>query len=173
MPTPSRSLVARPLALVLAIVANAAPSAHAETHVTGMPEAVRLEANDATVDEALTALGALGLRYRSSVALDHRITGTFQGPLARVISRLLQGYNFVIRTSPEGIQATVLDNSSATAVQIPQMSGPRQAPPAAVQEDPTIVGLRRAAPSIFQNQGGARKIDAAPPPQTKPPNLGN
>src|SRR5258707_10849517 len=93
MPTLSRSLVARSLALVLAIVANAAPSARAETHVTGMPEAVRLEANDATVDEALTALGALGLRYRSAVALDRRITGTYQGPLARVLSRLLPGYN--------------------------------------------------------------------------------
>jgi hypothetical protein len=167
MPTLWRCLAARPLALaMLTIVAIAAvSSARAEIRVTGVAEAVRLEADDATVDEALTALGALGLRYRSAVALDRRISGTYEGPLARVISRLLQGYNFVVQTSSGSIQATVLENSSAAAVRAPQIYAPGRVPPPVQQEDPTIIGLRRAA----QNPAGIRRNDATQPPQVKPP----
>jgi hypothetical protein len=163
MSTRLRCLVARPLALaILAIFANAAPLAGAEIHVAGAAGAVQLEVNDATVDEALTALGALGLRYRTAVALDRRITGTYKGPLARIVSRLLQEYNFVVQTSSDGVQATVLggqatvlDNSSATAV--PSRAIPR-------------VG-RPAPAAVQQNQGGQRRIDMTQPPQDKPPTV--
>jgi hypothetical protein len=159
MPTPLRTLVV-PLGLaILAIIADAAASARAEIHLAAEPEAVRLEAKDATVDEALTALTACGLQYRSAVALDRRVTGTYQGPLGRVVSRLLQGYNFVVRTSPEGVQATVLQDSSAMAVPGPTISRAGLVEPA-VQEDPTIAGLRRLAPKLLQNSSGPRRIGA-------------
>jgi hypothetical protein len=142
MSTRLRCLVARPLALaILAIFANAAPLAGAEIHVAGAAGAVQLEVNDATVDEALTALGALGLRYRTAVALDRRITGTYKGPLARIVSRLLQEYNFVVQTSSDGVQATVL-----------------------------WVG-RPAPAAVQQNQGDQRRIDMTQPPQDKPPTV--
>jgi hypothetical protein len=115
-----RSVFARrPALAILATIAIATvvPSAAtAETQVTGGAEAVRLEASDATVDEAFAALGAaFGLRYRSAVALDRRITGTYQGSIEHVISRLLVGYNFFIVTSSGSAQVIVVGNPSATA----------------------------------------------------------
>jgi len=133
MPAHLRSGVARRLALsILAIGATATPSStRAETHVTGVAEAVRLEANDATVDETLVALGAaFGLRYRASAALDRRITGTYEGPIEHVISRLLMGYNFIVKTSPGSTQVMVLGNSSAPPVKAPKAAAQNiDAPP--------------------------------------------
>src|SRR4051812_44943601 len=78
-------------AFVVLTAAASSPFSHAETRVSGVAGAVQLETNDATIGEALAALGtAMGLRYRTSAALDRRITGTYAGPLERVVSRLLQ-----------------------------------------------------------------------------------
>ena len=124
-----------------------------------------------------------------------RSCGTYKGPLARIVSRLLRDYNFVVQTSSDGVQATVLDNSSATAVPglsiarpsataapslpiarssataVPGLPMPwvERPAPAAVQEDPTIAGQRRVLPTVQQNQGGQRRIDMTQPPQDKPP----
>ena len=97
----------------------------AETRVSGAGEAVRLEVNDATVGEALAALGAaLGLRYRTSIALDRRVTGVYVGPMERVVSRLLQGNNFIIKKSPAGVEVVVIAGSAATAAQDPNAGQP-------------------------------------------------
>ena len=69
----------------------------ADVRVTGPPEAIRLEAHDAPVQEVLAALNAsFGLRYRGVAGLDRRISGTYQGPLPRVVRRLLDGYDFIV-----------------------------------------------------------------------------
>jgi hypothetical protein len=107
----SRRLVPAILTAIASVVSS---PTMAETRVTGAVEAVRLEAGDATVDEAFAALGAaFGLRYRSPGALDRRITGIYEGPIEHVISRLLVGYNFIIITSSGSAQVIVVDNPSA------------------------------------------------------------
>jgi hypothetical protein len=74
-----------------------AQSVGADVRVTGPPEAIRLEAHDAPVQEVLAALNAsFGLRYRGVAGLDRRISGTYQGPLPRVVRRLLDGYDFIV-----------------------------------------------------------------------------
>ena len=74
-----------------------AQSVRADVRVTGPPEAIRLEAHDAPVQEVLAALKAsFGLRYRGVEGLDRRISGTYQGPLPRVVRRLLDGYDFIV-----------------------------------------------------------------------------
>jgi hypothetical protein len=96
-------------------------SAFAETRVSGTAQAVRLETHDATVGEALAALGAtLGLRYSTtSLALNRRVSGVYVGSLGHVVSRLLEGSNFVLKTSPQGVEVVVILDSGATGVQSP------------------------------------------------------
>src|SRR3954469_22183043 len=74
-----------------------AQSVCADVRVTGAPEAIRLEAHDAPGREVLAALNAsFGLRYRGDAGVDRRISGTYQGSLARVVRRLLDGYDFIM-----------------------------------------------------------------------------
>jgi hypothetical protein len=40
--------------------------------------------------------------------LDTRMTGTFNGPLRRVAARILDGYDFAMKITPQGIDVLVL-----------------------------------------------------------------
>jgi hypothetical protein len=90
-------------------LATATTPARAEMRVRGSPEAVRIEARDSSVAEILSALSkAFNMRYRSSANLDKRLSGTYAGPLSRVLARILDGYNFVVKTDNGSIVVTVL-----------------------------------------------------------------
>jgi hypothetical protein len=101
---PARLLV--PAILLAALFP--APSVRADARITGEPDAVRVEARDAPVEEVMAALGAsFGLRYRSTASLSRRITGTYEGSLQRVVPRLLDGYDFVMKSSSGGVEVMV------------------------------------------------------------------
>ena len=71
--------------------------------IGGVVDAVQVEAYDSTVSEVLAALGAaFDVTFRNSPKLDHRISGTFQGSLFQVLSRLLEQHNFVVKRSASG-----------------------------------------------------------------------
>jgi hypothetical protein len=78
----------------------------AEILLEGSAAAVRLEVTQAApVGSVLDALGpAYHVRYRALVPLDKPITGSYSGPLARVIARVLEGYDYVVRTSPGAVE---------------------------------------------------------------------
>jgi hypothetical protein len=83
--------------------------AWAETKVQGTAEALRLETSDSPLQEVLASLrDALKLEYRTSIQLDQSITGTYQGSLQRVLTRVLDGYDFVLKNSSEKIELVVL-----------------------------------------------------------------
>jgi hypothetical protein len=83
--------------------------ARAEIRVQGDVGAIRLQADDATVEDVLAMLHTrFGLVYRSSSALTRRVTATFQGPLLRVVGRVLDGYDFVIKTHGASLEVIVL-----------------------------------------------------------------
>jgi hypothetical protein len=89
-------------------------SAYAEVQITGKSDAIKIEANEASVEELLIALSeAYGLQYRSSANLSRSVSGTFAGPLQQVLSRLLQGYNFAIEISASGTMVVVYGVSTA------------------------------------------------------------
>ena len=82
---------------------------HAQVRVEGRPEAVHLEVRDVPLREVFDALKAkFNLRYRTGDALDTRVTGTFSGPLHRVAARILSGYDFAMKVTPQGIDVLVL-----------------------------------------------------------------
>jgi hypothetical protein len=83
--------------------------AWAETKVEGTVEALRIETADSPIQEVLASLrDAFKLEYRTSVQLDQSISGTYHGSLQRVLARLLDGYDFILKNSSEKVELVVL-----------------------------------------------------------------
>ena len=77
--------------------------------VRGDMAAVRLDARRTTIADALSALNAaFNMSYRSSIALDDEINGTYAGSLRRVLSRVLDGYNYVIKQYDAKLDVIIL-----------------------------------------------------------------
>jgi hypothetical protein len=108
--------------------------------IEGGPDALRLEANGASLEDVLAALRArFNLHYHASSALDGSITGTFQGPLARVASRLLGDYDFVIKRSAENVEIFVFrrhgqDDRPIAASSNPEGAGGAPTPAPGIQQ---------------------------------------
>jgi hypothetical protein len=84
-------------------------SVRGEVRVAGHPEAVQVEARDAPVQEVLAALNAsFGLQYRGVASLDRRISGTYEGPLQRVVRRLLDGYDFIAKMDAGTVEVVII-----------------------------------------------------------------
>ena len=89
--------------------------ARAEVSVQGPADDVRVEANGATVVEILAALGAhYPVRYRGTPD-SGGVRQTVKGPLRRVLVRVLQGNDFVIKGGHDGFEVIVLSRGSSTA----------------------------------------------------------
>jgi hypothetical protein len=115
--------------LLCAALAIAPTSALAEIQVSGSPEAVTIEARDTSVEDVLAALSrAFDMDYQSSIDLDKPLYGTYVGPLSRVITRILQGYNFVLKTDKGSIFVTVVGTPTSLTPQGLPASGTPPAP---------------------------------------------
>jgi hypothetical protein len=113
-------------AIVGLLLALAAGPLHAEVRVQGSADDVRIDARDATIIEILEALHAhFALHYRGTSS--RRVTASYQGPLRRVLARLLDGDDYVIE--PKGEQIEVIVVSSGT----PRVAAPPAAPAAMVR----------------------------------------
>ena len=87
--------------------------------VRGDMAAVRIDARRTTIAGVLSALNAaFGMSYRSSIVLDEEITGTYAGPLRRVISRVLDGYNYVIEQDDAKLAVIILGRRGERAVPV-------------------------------------------------------
>jgi hypothetical protein len=92
------------------LLADASTAARAEAAVKGPMDAVQVEAHDSSIAEVLAALrAAFALQYRTSIDLNRPVTGTFSGPVLKVISHLLKDYDYVVRSSaPDRIEVIVI-----------------------------------------------------------------
>jgi len=100
--------------LAITLGASATPL-RAAVNVYGNGAFVHLEASNASLSEVLSALeSAFSIRHRTSVPLDQAISGTYRGPLRRVLSRVLDGFNYyVVNTAEGGIEIMVLGRPGA------------------------------------------------------------
>jgi hypothetical protein len=115
--------IALPIAGLL-LAALHCNGARAEIRVQGGIDDVRVEAHDATVADILAALGErFPLRYRGSLD-DHGVTATFEGPLRRVLVRVLAGYNYIITARGQSLEVIVLSAGSPNAVPAPAFAPP-------------------------------------------------
>jgi hypothetical protein len=118
--------------------------------IEGGPDDLRLEANGASLEEVLAALRAkFNLHYHAPSALDGSITGTYEGALARVASRLLVDYDFIIKRSAENVEIFVFrrhgqDDRPIAAGLNPEGLGAARAPAPAIQQ-PASTGVQQTA----------------------------
>jgi hypothetical protein len=112
------SAAASPAAIALGIALAIAPTwARAETQVHGTPQAVVVEAENATVEEILVALtDTFNAQFRSAANLGKRLTGTYEGTLQQAVSHILRGYDFVMKSGPSGLEITLVGAGKPVAV---------------------------------------------------------
>jgi hypothetical protein len=155
----SRRLQVRGVMALAAALAIAPTSLLAEAQVQGSPDAVRIETQNSSIEEVLAALGnAFDVRYRSSANLGKQLSGTYEGSLQRVVARVLEGYDFVLRNNKGKIEITVLgtrNGAPATAV-----ASSASNPPKPAQTAPTTPAA--APPSKATEQPAPVTPPAAP-----------
>jgi hypothetical protein len=94
-----------------------------------------VEAQNASIEEILTALSQqFNFRYHSSANIETQVTGTYRGPMRRVLTRILGGRDFIVKSSNGLMEVTVLEKG-------PTVSATAQAP-AASQISPNPQALR-------------------------------
>ena len=129
----ARTLMAYAIMVPLMIAAHTA-LARAEIHIKGSASNVHVYARDATVADVLAALAErFGLRVLGTVG-DRRISADFDGSLRQVITRVLDGYNYVISTRGDGMEVMVLSTASSHAVP-PPIYAPPTYPAAKLRRD--------------------------------------
>ncbi len=163
--TPGRTLGSRNFCMRAAVLLGAALAIAptfvlAEIQVRGSPEAVRIEARDTPIEEILAALGrAFGMHYELLAKLDKRVSGTYVGPLPRVLTRILDGYNFILKTDNGSIALTVVGTPNAAAP-APASSAPK------VVQQPSGATPAARSPSVGEDRARptASASTAAPSP---------
>ena len=144
-----KSSLLGPPALVAALLLALGPHALAEVSAQGTPEVAHVEVRNASLEEVLRALhDAYGLAYRSDVALDARLNGTYEGPLSQVIARLLDGTNYVLTKSGNAFRVVIIAGGGSQP--IPPVAALPAPAPAGTPPDSTSSG--KAAPP-FQIPG--------------------
>ena len=133
-------------AVTFSLLALGSASAGAAVRVDVQPGVVVVNASNATVAEILTALRETGyLHYRTPVDLSRTVSGTYKGTLQRVVSRLLDGYDFTLQVSDNRIEAVIIGLAGAmpTTTQTTTAAAPPM--PAATYSPPWLVSQRPAA----------------------------
>jgi hypothetical protein len=114
------------LAAVTALACVLATTASAEVHVEGNLSALRVTTSGDTLSDVLSAFGALlPVKYRTSVPLNAEINGAYSGSLSQVVSRLLDGYNYVIKQDSALTEIIVFGKrgEAAVAPKLPSVKG--------------------------------------------------
>lgn len=76
--------------------------------IEGDERAVHVEVRDVPLGRLLDAMQKkFNLRYRADSGLDASVTGTYNGQMRQVAARLLANYDFVMKTSPEGLDILI------------------------------------------------------------------
>jgi hypothetical protein len=161
--------------LAVAGLALAPTLAFAEAQVRGNPNAVSVEAKDASVEEILVALSdAFDVHFRSSANLEKRLTGTYVGTLQQVVTHVLRGFNFVMKSGDKGIEITLLGTgktitvggvSSAPKVAVRRTEAAAEPSPAAdAAVQPVPVASSTGPLPVIRLAEGAPPIPLAAPP---------
>jgi len=98
------------LSLLLVCVA----SVRADVQFSGTEDHVVLRVRNATIAEILSGIRtALNLRVGLAGSTERQFTGAYTGTLRRVLSRLLDGEDYVISSAPDGMNIVLLGPKGA------------------------------------------------------------
>lgn len=92
--------------------------------VRGDAGAMRLELRRTTIADALSALRAFDVSYRSTIVLDEEINGTYAGSLRRVIAHVLDGYNYVIKQDGASVDVVIFGRRGERATAVAPLLDP-------------------------------------------------
>jgi len=108
------------VALAATLVCASATLARAEVRVEGTAAALRVTISRAPVADVLAALATtFRVTYRTSVPLDAPTDATYAGSLGQVMSRLLAGYNYVVKTEGGATEVVILGRRGEVAIPPP------------------------------------------------------
>jgi hypothetical protein len=100
-------------------------TARAEVHIDGTPAAVRITTSEDKIADVLAAVATtFNARYRTAIPLDARANATYSGSFGQVISRLLDGYNYVIKREQDTIEIAVFGTRGEVAIPPPAPKAP-------------------------------------------------
>ena len=107
----------RSIALATALICSLATVAYADVQIEGTPAAVRVTTSQDTISDVLSAFAApFKVKYRSAVPLDAAANATYSGSFGQVISRLLDGYNYVIKKDQDTTEIVVFGKRGEAAI---------------------------------------------------------
>jgi hypothetical protein len=90
-------------------------------HVQGSSAAVHLEVRQTTIAQVLAALMTVyDMSYSASIPLERLLDGTYTGSLRRVVSHVLQGYNFAIEQDNTKLVVIIFDKGGGQAIAAPR-----------------------------------------------------
>src|SRR5215471_11437692 len=126
----------RLFALSVAFACSVPAIATAEVHVEGTPAAVRITTNQDTIANVLSALSAtFNIPLRTGVLIGAAADATYSGSLRQVVSRLLDGYNYVIKAD-DSKTTEIIVLGRRGEVTIPPRSDVAAPPPSEVTVPP-------------------------------------
>src|SRR6267154_2074606 len=118
------------LGLATALCCGLATVARADVQIEGTPAAVRIATDQAAISDVLSAFAAtFKVTYRTAIPLDAAADATYAGSFGQVISRLLAGYNYVVKKDGETTEITVFGRRGEVAIPPP---APKAAPAAGI-----------------------------------------
>jgi hypothetical protein len=104
-------------AAVAALAYGFATAACAEVQVEGDLSALRVTTSGDTLSNVLSAFGdPFHVKYRAAVPLNAEINGVYSGSLSQVVSRLLDGYNYVIKKDQDLTEIIVFGKTGEVAM---------------------------------------------------------
>jgi hypothetical protein len=108
-------------AFIVAIACFASLSvACAEVQVSGSKDAVTVQAENALLGDIVAAVNsALHVKINVAPAINIPITGTYSGPLRRVLARMLAGHDFVLNSSGDRMTIILATQAGPGAVHRP------------------------------------------------------
>jgi hypothetical protein len=122
--------------LTVALVCSLPTIASAVVHVEGSPAAVSVTTSRDTISNVLSTLAAtFNVQYRTAIPLDAAADASYSGSLRQVISRLLDGYNYVIKGN----------DSKTTEIVVLGKRGEARSPPKAPGEKAEVTGVQTNA----------------------------
>jgi hypothetical protein len=100
-----------------ALVCFLAAPVRAEVHVEGSPVAIHITTSQDTISDVLSAVAAtFNSKYRTAIPLDATANTTYSGSFGQVISRLLDGYNYIIKKDQGTTEIVVFGKRGDVAV---------------------------------------------------------
>jgi hypothetical protein len=116
----------RSIATAIALCLALPVTVRGEVRVEGGTAAVRITTSQDSIGNVLTALGpTFNVQYRSAITLDAAANPTYSGTIERVIANLLDGFNYIVKTSPGATEIIVLGRRGEVAIPPP---APKAAP---------------------------------------------